>query len=60
MEKLTEPKECLYFKIIHNLDIWLTSYPRRCLLVLRTAAVTYPSLESERDKPLSSIFQRFL
>ena len=40
MAKLTETKKVLYFKIIHNLDMRMANYPKRCPSGLRTAAVT--------------------
>ena len=58
MAKLTKTKKVLYFKIIHNLDIQLTNYPKRCPSGLHTVAVTESSLENKRDKRLSSIFLR--
>ena len=39
MAKLTETKKVLYFKVIHNLDIRLTNYPKRCPSGLVTTTV---------------------
>ena len=39
MVKWTETKKALHIKMIHNLDIWQTNYPKRCPPGLHTAAV---------------------
>ena len=57
MAKLRETKKVLYFKIIHNLDIRLTIYPKICPAGLQTAAIIYPLLENKIENVLATSFK---